>query len=296
MTAINSFYSGANALQYATQLFSTRAPANGASASAASTYGAPGSAGWQGGGAERALARIIEILALGSSPDSAANASVSETMGHITGTEGTANGDKLTIRGRSATGLDMGAGDDTVTVKAAMISALSGGEGNDTINLSGQLVNDIHGDAGDDTITIASSLVLDVDGGEGDDRITIAAKTIRGVTGGAGDDTMILEGNRIFVSGGTGNDTVTIKQTGRSAVAEYGFAQGDGSDTIASNGALSIRFTGIAEDDVVISVSGDTLTAKVKGTDDALSVTLTGGDASRYQWVLDGGNHVLKIG
>ncbi|PZU87969.1 MAG: RTX toxin [Shinella sp.] len=298
MSAINAFYRNANVSQYVTQLFTVNTPLTSSASSSARDWQNNSDTGnVRNEVAERAMARIIEIVTLGKDTSSAeTSTTVSESFGHITGATGTSDADTLTMDTRSVYGIDMGAGDDVITARSDRVANISGGAGNDTFNISTDVANGIHGDDGDDTINISGKLVLDVDGGSGDDIIKVAADTIRGVTGGAGNDTMTLEGNRIYASGGTGDDTVTITQTGRNAVAEYGFAKGDGSDTITSNGALSIRFSGLTDKDVAISVSGTTLTAKVAGSDDQISLSLTEGDASNFSWTLDGGNYVLTVG
>lgn len=298
VSAINAFYRNANVSQYVTQLFTANTPLTSSTNSSARDQQNDSDTGYvRNDVAERAMARIIEIVSLGKDTGTAeTSTTVSESFGHITGATGTSDADTLTMDTRSVYGIDMGAGDDAITARADRAANISGGAGKDAINISADVANGIHGDDGDDTINISGKLVLDVDGGSGDDTIKVAADTIRGVTGGAGNDTMTLEGNRIYASGGTGDDTVTITQTGRNAVAEYGFARGDGSDTITSNGALSIRFSGLTDKDVEVSVSGNTLTAKVAGSDDQISLTLTDGDASNFSWTLDGGNYVLKVG
>jgi hypothetical protein len=93
---------------------------------------------------------------------------------------------------------------------------------------------------------------------------------------------------------------VTIHQTGKDSVAEYTFGKGGGQDTVASDGSLSVRFDGYTQDDLSISVIGNVLTAKVKGSDDKIAVTLSdaalNGGKLTYAFSIDQGQAVLKIG
>ncbi|MBP1850761.1 RTX toxin [Rhizobium halophytocola] len=292
MTVINAFYRNANAVSYADQLFGNgqQAPGTGfGQSSGTALNGYVGNAA-----ADRALARIVEILSLG--PDAGDAPAVSETMGYVTGAAGTDGDDTMTLTGRGINDLNAGAGNDRITAKSASITNIAGGGGKDTLQLSAAFVGGIDGGADDDEIGIIGKLALDIAGGAGDDTIKIAADTIIGADGGDGDDTMTLEGTRIFASGGRGNDTVTIRQKGSDAYAEYAFAAGDGEDRINTDGPLAIRFTGIAPDALTVTRSGDTLTASVAGSNDKITVTLDGGQDATYSLVADEGGYVLKVG
>jgi hypothetical protein len=295
MSAISSFFSSANAAYTVDTLFSTvksadpsdtpsRAPATAPSATDARTETA----------GQRALSRIVEILTLGL-PETANAPDVTEQLGYITSARGTATDDTLTMTGRALYNLDTDAGNDSLTLKSASISGIALGDGNDTLQAAGSFVGSVDGGTGDDMIKIKAQLALDVLGGAGKDSISVSAETIIGLDGGDGDDTLNLEGNRIFAAGGAGNDTVTLRQTGTDAVMEYAFGRGGGKDTIASNGPLSIRFDGLSEKDLTVSVSGNTLTARINGSDDAILVTLDGTSLTS-RFVTENGRTVLKIG
>jgi hypothetical protein len=295
MSAISSFFSGANAAYTVDTLFSTAKPVSATGTSSrAPVATSRGTAAPEQTAGQKALARIVEILTFGS-PDATAAPDVKEQLGYITSARGTEADDTLTMTGRALYDLETGAGNDSLILKSATISGIALGDGNDTLQAAGSFIGSVDGGAGDDTIKIKAQLALDVLGGAGKDTIAVSADTIIGLDGGDGDDTLNLEGNRIFASGGAGNDTVTLRQTGTDAVMEYAFGHGGGKDTIASNGPLSIRFDGLSEQDLSISVSGNTLTARINGSEDAISVTLDG-TAPSSRFAIENGRTVLKIG
>jgi hypothetical protein len=301
MTVINSFYRNPNALAYATQLFSSSSsvrPEQGVS----SSWSRSDETGFTETAGQKALARIVEILALSDAP-AGNEASVDETLGYITGGQGTEGDDKLTFDARAVYSIDTGAGDDTVTARAAALASVSTGAGKDSLSVSARYIDEIDAGEGDDILKLSGQLVMNVTGGDGNDTLTVAGEALVGIDGGAGDDTLTLEGTRIFASGGTGNDTVNIKRTdmkSENAVAEYGFARGDGQDTINTNGSLKLRFAGYEEKDVSISVDGNTLTATFAGTSDRITVTLDqaalSGQGLTYGFAFDQGRTVLTIG
>ncbi len=302
MTVINSFYRNPNALSYATQLFSASSSVRTDAAATSSWSRQDDETPFTETTGQKALARIVEILAL---RDAATEegASVDETLGYITGGKGTEGEDKLTFDARSVYNIDSGAGDDTVTAKAAALASISTGAGNDSLSASASFISDVDAGEGDDTLKLTGQLVMNVTGGDGKDALTVAGEALIGIDGGAGDDAMTLEGTRIFASGGAGNDTVSIKRTDMkadNAIAEYGFARGDGEDTINTNGSLKLRFAGYDEKDVTISVDGNTLTATFAGTSDRISVTLDqpalSGQGLTYGFAYDQGRTVLTIG
>ncbi|PYB70865.1 RTX toxin [Rhizobium wuzhouense] len=302
MTVINSFYRNPNALVYATQLFSATSTAQARSDAAPTWSRKDDDIPFSESAGQKALARIAEILALRDAP-SGEEASVDETLGYITGGQGTVGDDKLTFDAKAVYNIDSGGGDDTVTAKASALVSVSTGVGKDSLFASARYIGEIDTGEGDDTLKLSGDLVVDVTGGDGNDTLTVAGEALIGIDGGAGDDTMTLEGTRIFASGGTGNDTVSIKRTDMkadNAIAEYGFARGDGQDTINTNGSLVLRFSGYDEKDVSISVDGNTVTATFAGTADRITVTLDGpamsGQGLTYGFSFDHGRTVLTIG
>lgn len=299
MTAISSFFSSPAAAGSIDLLFSTpRAQGSSATRSEAlsTTAGASSSSGPSA--SQRALARIVEILTLGAGDDgsvSSATASMSEQLGYITSGRGTAGADSLTATGRAIYDLDSGDGADTLILKSARISGISAGNGDDGVKGAGAFIGTIDGGDGRDDIQLKATLAMDIQGGAGDDSLKVSADTILGLDGGEGNDSLTLEGNRIFATGGAGNDTVSIRTTGANAVVEYGFGRGGGEDTLASNGPLSLDLSGLSAADLTVSVSGNRLTAAINGTDDRISVTLDGSAALSYGFTVKDGRTLLTI-
>lgn len=299
MTSINSFYRDPNAVAYATQLFSSAKPQS-LSAASQSQLATSNTEGAQTTSSQRALARIIEILSLGDST-AADQANVSESMGYITGVSGTESNDTLTFTGRAVYNVETGNGDDSVIAKSAAIAGVGLGDGKDSLKATAALISDIDGGAGDDDIQLTGSLLMNVTGGAGDDTIKASGQSLIGIDGGDGNDTMYLEGNRIFASGGKGNDTVTIHQTGGdNSVAEYAFAAGDGQDTLSTDGPLSLRLTGYKESDLTVTATNNRLIITMKGSDDKITLSLdstqqAGKSAPSYQFASDNGQLILKI-
>jgi hypothetical protein len=299
MTSINSFYRDPNAVANATQLFSS---VKTEVAQSNTTFQRPKSAddGMSLSSGQRALSRIIEILSLGDSAPTD-QASVSESIGYITGVSGTAGEDTLTFTGRGVYNVDTGNGNDSVIAKSAAIAGVSLGDGKDSLKASGGLIADIDGGAGDDDIQLTGALIMNVAGGDGDDSIKASGQALIGIDGGNGNDTMYLEGTRIFASGGNGNDVVTIHQTDKEhGIADYAFAAGDGQDTITTDGPLSIRFSGYQQSDLTISQKDNNLIITMKGSEDKITLSLDDGSNTNpavlsYQFVSDGGQTVLKV-
>ncbi len=300
MSGISSFFTSAYAQQYATQLFtkSNAAPVAPSTNSNNPTYADPSQYDGQTSAADRAFARIAEILNGLAEPESGSTGKpeVQETAGYITQARGTSGDDELTFKSVGLYNVEAGDGDDTVTVKSGAITGLDAGEGSDKLNLTSTTAMDVSGGAGDDVINYSGDFAQNFDGGDGDDTLRVNAKTVLGLTGGEGNDTLEVTGERISVAGGAGDDTVTIKNTGERA-AEYNYAAGDGSDTIETDGPIKINFTfGYTANDLTVSTEGSTLT--VKGADgDAIAVTLTNGqDAGNYSFGIENGVLTLSLG
>lgn len=273
MVSINAFYRSTYAVQYASQLFSNNRPAPMSPTwnndRPTGTY-VPGESA-----TEKAISRIIEILTLGET-ESDEQASVSENFGYITHARGTKGDDTLTFAGRGVSNVEAGSGNDSIIIKTATASLIDGGDGDDQIKLAARFLNDITGGTGDDTIEISATAVLSVDGGDGNDTLKVAADTVLGLTGGAGDDTIHVEGKRLSASGGTGNDTVTFNIR-RGGSAEYLFARGDGADTIASNGALTVMLTGYTPTEISVMTSNNSMVVTFEGSQDKLTLDFTDG-------------------
>jgi hypothetical protein len=259
---------------------------------------------------QRALANIIAIIYNMQHQASEIQATVSEASGNITAASGTDDADRLDMKASSAFGISTGGGGDTITIKASTLALLNGGGGNDTMNLAATYVGDVDGGDGDDTIRMSGGLALGVTGGNGNDTIKISADAMLGIDGGDGDDTLYLEGSRIFAAGGTGNDTITIRNTGNEP-AELSFVKGDGRDAIGTNGPIDIRLaypaifgTGktsfaFAPEDLDVIVSEGRLTLQSRLSDDAITIDFEAGaleqGVPKFTFEMDQGDYVLKV-
>ncbi|MVA70670.1 RTX toxin [Agrobacterium vitis] len=298
MSTINSFYRDPNAVAYASQLFSGSSPAKPtATTNTGHSQSDRGTVSDSAG--QRALARIIEILSLGDG-GSADQADVSESLGYITSVTGTDGNDSLTFTGRGVYQVETGNGDDSLVAKSAAMAGIALDDGKDSLKASATLLSEIDGGAGDDDIQLTGSLIMTVTGGDGNDTIKASGDTLANIDGGAGDDTMYLEGSRIFASGGTGNDTVTIHQTpGSNSVAEYAFAAGDGQDTITTDGPLALQLGGFQQGDITVTASTHSLILTFAGSSDKMTVTFDGaaakGSTPSFAFANQDGHLTLQI-
>lgn len=243
---------------------------------------------------QQALSRIIEIITLNSA-ETENTSDIEEQLGYVTAGTGSEGDDVMTVTGRGISSLDTGNGSDTLSLKSASISDISSGDGDDIVKASGNFIGTIDGGEGNDDIQLKASLALDILGGGGNDTIKVAADTIRGLDGGDGDDSLTLEGNRIFARGGLGNDSVSIKANGENSVIEYGFGRGDGQDSVRSNGPLSISLGSLTANEMDIEVSGNSLTASIKGSEDRITVTLDDKSNAAYRFAVKDGQTMLVI-
>ncbi len=176
----------------------------------------------EAGAASRAIDSIMSII-MQSNGDTSVDIA---TDGNVNGVRTDSGNDDISVVAARAYGIGSGAGNDTIEVasKGATVGVF-GGEGNDTIDI----------DAGGNVGLIA--------GGDGNDTINIESDgMVAFVNGGYGNDTINIEADRIeLVTGGSGNDTVNITNNG-DRNAQYYYFEGDGNDTITSNGPVEINF------------------------------------------------------
>lgn len=144
----------------------------------------------------------------------------------------------------NVTSVETDSGNDDISVIAARAYSIGSGDGNDTISIQTKRETvGVFGGSGNDTIDIdAGGNVGIIAGGDGNDTINIKSDgLVAFVNGGEGNDTLNIEGDNItLVTGGSGNDTVNITNNGDRA-AQYYYFEGDGKDTITSNGPVEIN-------------------------------------------------------
>ncbi len=202
----------------------------------------------------------------------------------------------------NVTSVQTDSGNDDISVRAARAYAIGSGAGNDSIDIKtrGATVGVFAG-IGNDTIDIeAGGNVGIIAGGDGNDTINIKSNgQVAFVNGGEGNDTLNIEGDNItLVTGGSGNDTVNITNNGDRA-AQYYYFEGDGHDTITSNGPVEINLfneEGTLRQDIANaewSVDGNTVSIKFA---DGGSISVEIADASNATVSYDPQKGSLVIG
>jgi hypothetical protein len=310
MFGLNTYFATANARDYMDQLFS-RTPQPSASEHSQSGWTSPSYDPLTGTTAQdRALSKIISILWDRDHGGEDSQSSVNSTNGYILDATGTEAADTIDMQAISAYNVNAGDGDDTVNIRAVSLAVLDGGRGDDTLNLAADYAGAVDAGDGDDKISFAGNIADAISGGAGSDTLKVNARTILGADGGAGNDNLYLEGERIFASGGAGDDTITIVSKGDRA-AELSFAAGDGKDTINATGALDIRFTSAISgpvptgsraympDDLEITVSDAKIVIRALNAEDSVTINFDAGalDGRKpaYSFEMRNGDYVLKI-
>ena len=129
--------------------------------------------------------------------------------------------DTIIINGGSYAFVKGGAGNDKITVNKCTKGNIYGDAGKDTIKVHAGAFG-VNGGAGDDTIlldkkakstTTYEAVNTQIYGNEGNDKITVTSgNNFFGIDGGAGKDTIKITGGKLHkILGGTGNDTITLK-------------------------------------------------------------------------------------
>lgn len=305
MFGLNTYFATTNARDYLDQLLGRSSAATRSQEPA--VYRPPSFDAATGTTAtDRAMAKIASLIWEMENGGDAGSTSVDEAGGYVLNARGTDTGDTIDMKAISAFDIASGGGDDTVTIKAGSIAGLDAGDGDDEVNLAAGYLAEIAGGDGNDTIRIAGDLADGVFGGSGDDVIKVSAKTMLAISGGDGNDVLHLEGRRIFASGGAGDDTFTIKRSGRDGDVELAFGRGDGKDVVSSDGAIDIRFASasmsgasLSPDDIDIAVSGNSLVLRIKETGDMMTLNFAAGALEdkqpRFDFTMDNGNYVLRI-
>jgi hypothetical protein len=303
---LNAFFRNANAAQNIQGLFGTSASTSTSTSSLLDTSSTTTSSALEfDTSGQKALAKIISILAGLDESGSGSGPQVDEQGGNILSATGTDKGEDFSFKLEGVFNVDAGGGSDTMTIKATAASNIGGGDGNDVMNIATSTLTDVFGGAGDDVVNFTGRFAKDINGDDGNDTLRISAATIMYVDGGSGDDTIALEGKRIIAAGGTGNDAISIKNTGEEA-ATLAFARGDGQDTVTSNGPLDIRLGtmtgsngGYSPAELTVTTTTNGLTIKANDATDAISIRFDAGSLAsatpNYSFSMEDGAWVLQI-
>ena len=113
-----------------------------------------------------------------------------------------------------------GSGDDYISNRHGYYPTISAGDGNDFIRISNGHYQNIDAGAGDDTITAVAEVFNSGDwamggyatmlGGDGNDLITPIYSNNAYIDGGSGDDTIITNGIQSTITGGSGNNFISL--------------------------------------------------------------------------------------
>jgi Ca2+-binding RTX toxin-like protein len=165
---------------------------------------------------------------------------------------GMAGDDTLTLRtdredlGRGSI-IDGGQGNDRLHSNNASFIRLIGGAGDDTVSADDAAYALLEGDAGNDSIRLFFGQGFgNLKGGDGDDRIELQyCVGYNRIEGNAGNDTILIDAAHSWVSGGTGDDTI-------SGGSNNTIRGGEGDDQLdGTNGVL----LGGMGDDVITAVA-----------------------------------------
>ena len=200
------------------------------------------------GPAAQAIDSIMQIV-MAANGDTTVTA---DTDVDVRGAETDSGNDTISINARRAYMISSGDGNDTISIQSsaegghhrqAAVKGIDAGAGNDTVDIKAKgNVGLVFGGEGNDTISIdTGGRVGGIGGGNGNDTIDIKGRSVAFVNGGEGNDTISITADRIdLIAGGSGNDTVNITNTGEKA-AQYYYFQGDGNDTVTSNGPVEFN-------------------------------------------------------
>ncbi|MBU2982577.1 hypothetical protein KO498_12230 [Lentibacter algarum] len=177
--------------------------------------------------------------------------------------------------------MDFITGDATLTAAPAGTVAVNAGAGDDTVDAGLLDTPVVRGEAGDDVLTgslFQGNGVAALEGGEGNDTIT---GTVSDISGGAGDDVLTGSGSGESgetgaISGGLGNDTISVGLLGNAAGDE-------GNDTITVTGLNATADGGAGDDNLTFAYSETTeamptATSPIPALD--TGVELTGGEGA----------------
>ncbi len=196
-----------------------------------------------------------------------------------------AGDDVITVTRWVGSEINGGTGNDTITLKdeATSLNTVHAGSGNDVINIKKPIgaQNEIYGDAGNDKITFKgdeySGNYNVLHGGAGNDTITVsAAPILLNIYGDAGNDKISVTNkigkvtytsdstaDPVIISGGAGNDTITVK-----GGCNHKIYSGTGTDTIKiTNGSLHKIYLDSGKNKVNLTTSDVTLYTGKKSVD-----------------------------
>lgn len=168
-----------------------------------------------------------------------------------------------------------GKGHDRIKVAAEHARNIFGGDGRDKIGVNAESVERINGGNGRDKIDVRSMSVEAINAGRGDDKVRVRTVTAGEIDGGRGNDTMHIAALTATVSGGKGDDFISMNVESGKMV----FGAGDGNDNVrvARGSQLLLSFgEGLSRENLQLEWLDDNGRELVLRFDSGESVTLDG--------------------
>jgi len=195
-----------------------------------------------------------------------------------------------------------GADDDTITVGTVLASTVQGSNGDDTINVQGTVTanSKINGGGENDTITIedAASIVAKgstVNGNKGADILRVETGVeIKDITifGGSGNDNIDVVDSQTTISGDNGADTITSGTAKDTSVSG-----GDGNDIVTMESVLAASTQSVnggeGNDAITLTNIGAAGTTVMQGRTDSSAATGFTGNGGAAEALAD--TDVIKM-
>jgi len=206
--------------------------------------------------------------------------------------------DRITIDGISMSQINLGGGDDVVVMTNAAGIQLNAGTGNKDIIISGSGRTQVNLDNGNNNVFINNSIETRVNASDGNDTVIFRNDTDEighvSFKSGGGNDHVEVEGNySAYVSGGTGDDYISLNLMMTGRTSSIGYSKGDGHDILdIKNGNVTLSMNDIRKDEVDITNSFDEETGLtstlIAMKDGSGSIALSGGQDSSVRVVFGG--------
>ena len=218
-----------------------------------------------------------------------------------------AQGDELNVTtgdGKDTVSIDgyfasvtAGEGDNAISINNAHNSSVTAGNGDNVVSLTDAEVSNVNLGDGDNTVTATSIHSSTVVAGDGDNTISLTAAHDSSIKTGSGDDVLNIEGERLTVAAGGGDNHITVDAHGHDETV----TAGAGSDFISVGGNSERAIISSGNGDDSITVDGHDASI-VSGTgDDKISIdgdnaTITAGNGNKVIHADDTNNDVVTVG
>lgn len=206
--------------------------------------------------------------------------------------------DHITIDGITGSQINLGSGDDVVVMTNASGVQVNAGTGNKDIIISGSGRTHVNLGGGSSRVVVNNSIETGVNASGGNDTVIFRNDTdeVGSVSfkSGAGNDHIEVEGNySAYVSGGTGDDYISLNLMMTGRTSSIGYSKGDGHDFIdVKSGKVTLSMNDIRKDEVDVTSSFDEETGLTSTLialkDGSGSITLSTGNDSSVKVIFGG--------